>query len=279
MNGVAKDRTSVRSASIAEADIIGGIALWCDSVQGRVPVIEAMEAIARGVGAEAVDLARVSKDTRSESKSIIFDVDSHHPGRAALDRSYARSVLGDYFDRSRTGTIWFKSMVEIDPDPALAEFHRRRRFAELAIIPLAVNEKTVDFIELHFPRKLTPDCHALLNMMVSTLTRTWANRKAGLLTDAMLRRKRSDSTAWGLTPILGSDNPAKLSRAEFRVCLLLSRGLSNKRVQSELEISNSTLRTHLRNIYTKTGTSGQAELLYHLLARVPAVEHLNARIA
>ena len=67
-------------------------------------------------------------------------------------------------------------------------------------------------------------------------------------------------------PILGTSNPARLSRAEFRVCLLLSRGLSVKGVTVELGLSEATIRSHLRSIYSKTQTSGLAELVYRILS-------------
>ncbi|TNC63599.1 helix-turn-helix transcriptional regulator [Rubellimicrobium roseum] len=62
-------------------------------------------------------------------------------------------------------------------------------------------------------------------------------------------------------PLLSVSNPARLSRAEFRVCVLLSKGLNTSSVCSELSISISTLRTHLRNIFAKTKVTSMAELL------------------
>lgn len=79
------------------------------------------------------------------------------------------------------------------------------------------------------------------------------------------RNRRSQSSNSDVPYFLSHRNPAKLSRSEYRVCLLLSRGLSLKAVRQELGISNSTLRTHLRNIYAKSGVSSLAELTYHLL--------------
>ncbi len=72
--------------------------------------------------------------------------------------------------------------------------------------------------------------------------------------------------------ILGDTNPARFSRAEFRLCHLLSTGLGMKAVQAELGISDSTFRTHLRNIHDKTGTRGEAALLQLLLNAPPAAQ-------
>ncbi|MEP0563848.1 MAG: helix-turn-helix transcriptional regulator, partial [Paracoccaceae bacterium] len=62
-------------------------------------------------------------------------------------------------------------------------------------------------------------------------------------------------------------NPANLSRAEFRVCLMLSKGLPVKGVVQELGTTEATVRSHLRSIYSKTNVHGMAELLYLILSR------------
>jgi DNA-binding CsgD family transcriptional regulator len=75
------------------------------------------------------------------------------------------------------------------------------------------------------------------------------------------------------------DNPAKLSRAEYRVCILLAKGLSNERLLAELDVSYSTLRTHLRSIYAKTETSSRSELLYHLISKTPHMSAADIKVA
>ena len=109
--------------------------------------------------------------------------------------------------------------------------------------------------------------------MLPTLVRAWSGRKRGLVTqvqmDERIQRARANAEAQKIKPeeaILGVSNPANLSRAEFRVCLLLSRGLSVKGVTDELGLSEATVRSHLRSIYAKTDTSGLPELVYRLLS-------------
>lgn len=251
---------------VDETAMIEAIACWCECLQGQAPLRGALEKLAEGLGAEAVALTRVSGARGSDSRAMIHDTRSEARARNLLDRSYAACVLGRYVDRPKAGTLWLHSMCDTDGDPALAVFQRRRGLSELAVIPLAVEEDAVEFLELHFADRLAPGVHALLNMMLSTLTRTWARRSAGLFSDVMLRPQTGRARKPANLPILGINNPAGLSRAEFRICHLLSKGLSTKAVQSELSISDSTLRTHLRNIYAKTCTSSQAELIFQLLS-------------
>lgn len=266
------------SAQPADLGIIGAIATWCECLQGKDTLSEALRQLAEGVNAEAVALARSSRDSYGDSVSIVYDKLPQKASAPRLERSFARTMLGSYFVSAKPGSVWFKSMVDVDHDPALLDFHARRRLTELAVVPIATSEKSLDFLEFHFATPLGPNGYAILNMVVSTLTRTWSNRKPGLFTDAMLRRKAPDKTGTA-APILGCDNPARLSRAEFRVCLLLSRGLSKQRIVNELDISRSTLRTHLRSVYLKTGTNSHSELLYKLLSPIPEIEKLRDAVA
>lgn len=53
----------------------------------------------------------------------------------------------------------------------------------------------------------------------------------------------------------------KLTHTELRVTAAISSGAAPKAVAQETDTSIWTVRTHLRNIFAKTGTSGQRELL------------------
>ena len=64
--------------------------------------------------------------------------------------------------------------------------------------------------------------------------------------------------------ILGFQNPARLSRAEFRVCLLLAEGASNAGICAALSLSESTVRSHVRTICIKTGAADREELVARL---------------
>ena len=67
------------------------------------------------------------------------------------------------------------------------------------------------------------------------------------------------------SPLLDTANPARLSRTEFRICLLLSQGLNLSSVGDELEVSPATLKAHIRRILLKTGARSFAELLARLI--------------
>lgn len=103
----------------------------------------------------------------------------------------------------------------------------------------------------------------------------WAGRRTGLaiaaITD-LLRLARSATESEGRaaeqTPVverlLSAQNPAGLTPAEFRVAICLKEGLKPMAIGERLEISMPTVRTHLRNIYAKTGLDGMSAVLHRL---------------
>ena len=60
-----------------------------------------------------------------------------------------------------------------------------------------------------------------------------------------------------------------LTKAEARVSLAMVEGLRPEDIRDRFHVSQNTLRTHLKRLYDKTGTHGQAGLL-RLLLRSPA---------
>jgi len=65
-------------------------------------------------------------------------------------------------------------------------------------------------------------------------------------------------------PVMPGEAFAKLYRltsGELRVLLALAQGLGGKEAADMLGISEPTIRTHLQNIFSKTGTSRQADVL------------------
>ena len=57
----------------------------------------------------------------------------------------------------------------------------------------------------------------------------------------------------------------ELTEAEDRVALLVSRGLSNKEIAAELEISVRTVENHISHILDKKGFSNRVEIARHVL--------------
>jgi DNA-binding CsgD family transcriptional regulator len=60
-------------------------------------------------------------------------------------------------------------------------------------------------------------------------------------------------------------NPAPLSIREYRIVCLAKEGMSNKEIASQLNIEESTVKCHRRNVMRKLGLKGKVEFLRFLL--------------
>ena len=259
---------SSESNHIAEAGMIGAVAQWCDCVHGRDPLLKSLESLANGLSAEIVALVRYARPNDTGGRTVAWDRAARDVRGGRLDCGFARSLMAPYFDAARPGSLWFRSMIEEGKSPELAEFHASRQLRELVIIPLETNARFIDTFEVHFDERLRGHQQMILNALGPVLARTWQNRAQGLYTESLLRLAPPPA-APSLAPILSVENPARLSRAEYRVSLMLSRGLSADEVMTELRIRESTLRTHLGSLYAKTGSSNLSELVYRLTSRTP----------
>ena len=72
-----------------------------------------------------------------------------------------------------------------------------------------------------------------------------------------------DSTISQDEPVTFQDE--QLTEAEDRVALAVSRGLSNKEIAAELEISVRTVENHISHILDKKGFSNRVEIARHVL--------------
>lgn len=254
--------------------LLDGVATWCGGLHGSMPLGEALKALAIGLGASAAAVSRHHHRTEELPRLVCAFSEGL---RGALQESYCSAVLEYQFGRAKAGSLWFLGEMTGDPlwrgSRALDHWTSANGIAEIAVIPMSLTRQSVDYIEFHFAEPLTRERQAEIAALVPTIERSWNGRKPGLVARTMtdgrvLLAHNSEGSVrprWE-APILGMSNPAGLSRAEFRVCLLLSRGLSVKAVSEELGLSENTVRSHLRSIYGKTETSSLSELIYLIMS-------------
>ena len=257
--------------------ILDGIASWCGAVHGSMHLSDALAAISEAIGCE---VAAISREGRADGHGRLVaahDARESDCDAVSFKRAMAEDVLGDFYNRVRAGTVWFLSDHVHDPDfrtsTGLNGWLLSRGIEEIVVVALESSGLQHDYLEFHFDQPVSRSEKAEFESVMPTLVRAWSGRKTGLVTQAQMdermvraRRRAEEARIKPSEPILGVSNPAKLSRAEFRVCILLSRGLSIKAVTEELGLTESTIRSHLRSIYAKTYTKSLAELLYRLLS-------------
>ena len=57
----------------------------------------------------------------------------------------------------------------------------------------------------------------------------------------------------------------ELSGREREISVLVAHGFTNEQIGEKLDISELTVKTHLRNIYSKTGLHDRAQLVSRIL--------------
>ncbi|MAM62278.1 helix-turn-helix transcriptional regulator [Maritimibacter sp. UBA3975] len=105
---------------------------------------------------------------------------------------------------------------------------------------------------------------AVTELLASELAFLWSLRKKGLV--SRMLGHVSDYDPRAVLPLLSHENHFDLTRAEARVCRSLADGLKPAEIARRLDCSMPTVRTHLRNIYAKTGLSGMMDVVHKLHA-------------
>lgn len=265
----AKSRTAEDTAP-SRYNVVELMAAWCEGLQGGLPIRHSLRHFMCDLGAEAAMVVKVLHEGNRPARFFSVDSKISDPYAPKLKRSYASCVLGNYLTMATRSGLWLSSEIgnATNPtgDPSLIEWQSARSLRELVVIILSNDGQQSEILELHFRDAVTPKLHQTLDDLLPTMCRAWSDRATGVFSVALLDRQRRSNQRVRMGSILNFKNPAGLSRAEYRVCMLLSSGASIQAVASELSIAMSTVRSHLRSIYSKTYTSSHAELVYLLLA-------------
>lgn len=260
------------SGQLALSDALHITIRWVEAMHGRGDLTACIRYLADVLNGHRGSIIRIGLDTSVESVLAWSNgIASASPARKQKI-TFPQYLLGHGLGQAQPGSIWYLSELakEIAHDETsgarLCPTDHQTR--EIAVVVLEPRALTSDILELQFPRRLSTRETEALSSLSAVLSRGWRHRNplvyptgqnGGFWTDL-----ESEDPPVGA--ILVPENPAKLSRSEYRVCELVSRGLSAKAICEKLRISESTVRSHLRSIYAKTGTTGQRELMFNLLA-------------
>ncbi|MFD8301978.1 response regulator [Streptomyces sp. NPDC059690] len=69
------------------------------------------------------------------------------------------------------------------------------------------------------------------------------------------------------TPAAPAEPPDGLTAREIEVLVLISEGLNNTQIGRRLHVSTATVKTHINNIFTKTGLKGRAQAVRYAYAK------------
>lgn len=229
-------------------DVAEDSARSCGALTRLAELVEAEAAILLRQGpdgAEPLVICSQAGNRRSPARArpaLAIEVLSRDPGRG---RAGSVRILSDLCDARERRTMALHRGLEAWP------------IRDVAVIQLDSDGATA--LELQFPTLFPESRFAVLSSLAGLLASLWERRGPRPSTLRPAASVRSSA-------ILSDDNPLGLSRAEYRVCLLVREGQRAAEIAAALSVRECTVRTHLRSIYAKADVSGQVALM-HLLGR------------
>ena len=263
----------------AKSDPIQAIVAWCDALGGPAPLQSVLTGLVSGLGAECGAIVRTRNSDPRTVRLALCDLVRAAPS-CQLRRSFADSHFGPLLSKARPATVWQATAQDsaTTGDTALADWQTARGMKEFLVLVLSSQPRSRDHVELHFRHPLTSGVKQSIVATLPDMARIWATHRAG----SVSAHRTSDPDQYRSRPdprILDADNPQRLSRAEFRVCLSLIHGQMIPAVSQDLGLSQQTIRTHLRNIYAKTGCNSLSDLLFRLMDRQQEPQDLYGKTA
>lgn len=231
--------TAAGDSALRRAMTLG--ALFGSACQGGVSLTRALAALRHEADADALTLVRV----RTGEAPVIIATTTAQV--TALDDDVA----------GRT--------IALCAEPALlraGQMTAEPQDASTCTVVVAADDACVDLLIVRGGQP------TLLCDFAAMAAPIWSARRAGVVETAMLDLARihgpQDDTPAVSGNLLGSANPANLTPTELRVAACLRDGLSPALIGQTLDIAMPTVRTHLRNIYAKTGLRGLQEVCHRL---------------
>lgn len=266
-----KDRTDLvpfhgaTDSQIRIACSFGLLNDWHAAISGNAPLGDVIDVLTRLLSARNISFYRFKDDRAVHIAASARQGESFGPEKSV-------GTLAKYLRATRNeaivpGTIL--KLSELRQEEAFAqsdaadEWDACTKIIDVALVVLADRPDQLDVFEIMYDRApvTSPEVPSTLVMMA--LAEAWSLRAPGLITRIILSnlRSRAPAVQAAASSILSSNNPCGLSRAEQRVCQLLVTGQKAKDIGETLRLTVPTVRTHLRNIYAKTQTGGQVELI------------------
>ena len=232
--------------------------------------------LATAVGAQSILLSRLSSGHRTAvvaAKSTVAK-----PSLVELNRPFCDNILDIDPWKLQVGVCVFRSGLDQPQEPSRSALERWDRVSgtrDSLVMVLEINKDHVDRIEMHFDHRVERDTIHLCEEIARVLPMFYLARVPDIIEDSISRNAKRTGAAPARKgrPILSATNPYNLTRSEFRLCHVISRGLSYKALPAKLEISPHTVRSHLRNIYGKLEVEDYYELSHRLVSIEERMEY------
>lgn len=250
------------------SESFGIVADWTQALIAKGDLGEVLERVMQLLKADAAVISRLSTEgntTRYVERCYV------QTGKvwSTPPRSYVKTVIGENLPTAIRGSIWKLSdrrSCDYTKVPSVdSEFPEQ--LMEIIMSPMEVHKGHADIFELHYCHRPTQHDLDFAIMLIGTLSSGWHRRVSGFVVKRLTQNRKYiclNNNDQDDIPILDVENPAGLSRCEFRICSLLQEGMTVNVIAKTLSIAPVTVRTHLSSAFSKTGTCNQVGLLYEL---------------
>ncbi|WP_081894602.1 helix-turn-helix transcriptional regulator [Ruegeria halocynthiae] len=258
------------SKSVCAQDSLNFVMEWAQALNGRKSISDVLNQLMRLASADAALISRLPVPS-GKIKYVARHCIQEGKIWPYQPQAQAELILGACLKTAKTGSIWkLSDLTDAEGIPSLLCRDKiPSGLGEAIVVPLEVSAGHCDHLELHYQHRPARHNLDLVTVLASTLASGWGHRPPGSISAKLNQFRGHGVRAIGdaeLTPILDPENPAALSRSEFRVCAMMKEGMTVKVISSTLSVCPATVRSHLSSIFSKTGASNQVELL-HLLNR------------
>lgn len=244
---------------------------WTEALHGSGCLRTALEAFSRLAEARVVHVYRLCLESGRRRTIATLDHDAAQAWRP-LVRPLGLALVPDDPRQMRPGTLW--ALSELEPssldalEPRARLWMADRGFRDAALILLGRGDSTLDLLEFYavagIGARRRGDCAFLAGLSAEA----WERRPKGRIS-ALLRAVNPIEERAGAGAVkdpLAAENPWGLTAAELRICALIRDGIDPSDLVAHTGSSVSTVRSHLRNIYSKAQVTGQVGLVRVLLA-------------
>ena len=247
--------------------MLGVTVAWTEAVQGRGDLDETTCALMHLFNADAVLLVRGDPKSRMFRRVLLNQREGNALYRNTVGEVLSGRILGNYLGSAQPGSVWRLSesrTYDDAPDHGAAS-----GVPEAITIVVGRANGFLDCLELQFCRETGARTEDLVSHLAQVFSDTWSRRAMGVMQSLILAavpKEVGEAPRPVAMPIMDVSNPAGLSRSEFRICTLVGQGMAPKAIAQQLALRETTVRTHLSAIYSKTATAGIVDLVHRLNA-------------
>lgn len=268
--------------SVAAPAFLSFMIRWTECLHGHGLLRETLLQFCDLAQAEVAHLHRVNMATGGQRSIATVDRRASQ-GARPLIWAHGMALAGQTLSRAKPGTLW--SMQELDRDainqlePRVIVWMDERGFREAMLIPLSSAGETTDMLELYLTAPLDRLRRAGLEILAFAAAEAWGRRPEGRIARILRAAPAiNENLASGRPTIhpLSESNPLGLTGAEMRICGMVQHGTNMIEASKALGIADSTLRSHLRSIFSKAGVAGQVGLVRLLLEPEAARSSIRA---